>query len=179
MPSNKSVICFIWACNKRNLLLLINRHICLKYPVILSWSMRTPSGNDCFSHRLKQWRVFIKKKKGKKNAEVEGNLSCQLIETSSCRCCIHLQMLQHEACQFLHYEHFPLSRKKAGSMSDLMWRIHVSLPLYLYFQHDSETLLYGLELFWWSSAFELFEAKVPNIFPDFFFPPYFYFVYIL
>lgn len=153
--------------NKRNLPLLINRQIYLKYLIILSWSLTTHSGNVSFSHHLKQWHVFILKT-GKRKTEFEENLSCQLIEISSCRCCIHLQMLQHETCQFLHYEHFPHSRKEAGSMSNLMWLIYVSLPLSLYFQHGSEAFLYGLELFWLSSALELFEAEVPSIFPDFF-----------
>lgn len=118
----------------------------------------------------------------KQKTAFEKTYSCQLIEISCGRCCFHLQMLQHEVCQFLHCELFPLSGKEAETMSNLMRLMHVSLPLFLYFQHSSEALLYGLELFWLSSALEFMEAELPCIFFHVVFNfthfPYFHFVYI-
>lgn len=158
---------FRYMTNKMDLPMVINRHICLKYPIIFVLIHSNPLWQCLFCSSFEALRCMYLKT-GKRKTASKEKYSCRLIEISACRCCIHLQMLQHEVCQFLHYECFPLSMKEAETMSNLMWLMHVSLPLSLYFQHGSEAfciVCYYFDCTW--SALELLEA-VPSVFPDVF-----------
>lgn len=149
-----------------------------KVPCYFLWIHNNPLWQCFFCSSFEAMRCIYLKTVKRKTA-FEEKYSCQFIEISGCICCIHLQMFQHEVCEFLHYERFWLSRKESETMSNLMWLIHVSLPLSLYFQHGSEALWFGIILS--KLCTRVFKSKSTKYFSWWFYLvhfPYLYFIYV-